>query len=161
MVFDLLEAAVDEGDGAAAGVTSKISTADEIIARLGLRPHPEGGHFRETFRAPDRGRGASTAIFFLLKAGERSHWHKVDADEGWHHYAGAALELSMSDDGHAVRRLRLGSDFGLGETPQIIVPRGVWQAARSLGSWTLVGCTVAPAFDFAGFELAPPDWQPG
>jgi uncharacterized protein len=161
VVLHLLEAAVDEGNGAAAGVTSIGSTADEIIARLGLQPHPEGGHFRETFRAPDMGRGASTAIFFLLKAGERSHWHKVDADEGWHHYAGAALELSMSEDGHAVRHLRLGSDFGIGETPQIVVPRGVWQAARSLGNWTLVGCTVAPAFDFAGFELAPPDWQPG
>jgi predicted cupin superfamily sugar epimerase len=140
-------------------------TADQIIARLGLQPHPEGGHFRETFRAPDirgaEGRGASTAIFFLLKAGERSHWHRVDADEVWHHYAGASLELAMSDDGRAVRHLRLGSDFDLGETPQIVVPRGVWQAARSLGSWTLVGCTVAPAFDFAGFELAPPDWQPG
>lgn len=139
-------------------------TADEIIARLGLQPHPEGGHFRETFRAPDAegaaGRGASTAIFFLLKAGERSHWHRVDADEVWHHYAGAALELSMSDDGHAVRHLRLGGDFGIGETPQIVVPRGIWQAARSLGNWTLVGCTVAPAFDFAGFELAPPGWQP-
>ena len=161
MVLHFLQAAVDEGDGAAAGVTPNGLTADEIIARLGLRPHPEGGHFRETFRAPGVGRGASTAIFFLLKAGERSHWHKVDADEGWHHYAGAALELSMSADGHAVRHLRLGSDFGIGETPQIVVPRGVWQAARSLGNWTLVGCTVAPAFDFAGFELAPPDWQPG
>jgi predicted cupin superfamily sugar epimerase len=140
-------------------------TGDEIIARLGLQPHPEGGHFRETFRAPDAhgaaGRGASTAIFFLLRAGERSHWHRVDADEVWHHYAGASLELSMSDDGSATRHLRLGSDFGLGETPQIVVPRGVWQAARSLGNWTLVGCTVAPGFDFAGFELAPPGWQPG
>ncbi len=140
------------------------STADEIIARLGLQPHPEGGHFRETFRAPDAqgvgGRGASTAIFFLLKAGERSHWHRVDADEVWHHYAGAALELSMSDDGRSVRHLRLGADFGISETPQIVVPRGVWQAARSLGNWTLVGCTVAPGFDFAGFELAPPGWEP-
>ena len=140
-------------------------TADEIIARLGLQPHPEGGHFRETFRASDSkgtaGRGASTAIFFLLKAGERSHWHRVDADEVWHHYAGASLELSMSDDGRGVRHMRLGCDFSLGETPQIVVPRGVWQAARSLGNWTLVGCTVAPAFDFAGFELAPPGWQPG
>jgi predicted cupin superfamily sugar epimerase len=139
-------------------------TGDEIIARLRLQPHPEGGHFRETFRAPDAkgaaGRGTSTAIFFLLKAGERSHWHRVDADEVWHHYAGAALDLSMSDDGHGVRHLLLGSDFGLGETPQIVVPRGVWQAARSLGNWTLVGCTVAPAFEFAGFELAPPGWQP-
>lgn len=140
-------------------------TADEIIARLGLQPHPEGGHFRETFRAPDAtnsgGRGASTAIFFLLKAGERSHWHRVDADEIWHHYAGAPLELSMSDDGKTTRHLRLGSNFGLLETPQGVVPRGVWQAARSLGNWTLVGCTVAPAFDFAGFELAPPGWAPG
>ena len=87
-------------------------TADEIIARLGLQPHPEGGHYRETFRAPDSGRAApSTAIYFLLKAGERSHWHRVDADEIWHHYAGAPLELSLSDDGRSVRHLRLGSDF--------------------------------------------------
>ena len=140
-------------------------TADEIIARLGLQPHPEGGHFCETFRsagaAGPGSRGASTAIFFLLRAGERSHWHRVDADEVWHHYAGAPLKLSMSDDGRTTRHLRLGSDFGLGEMPQIVVPRGVWQAARSLGNWTLVGCTVAPAFDFAGFELAPPGWAPG
>lgn len=166
MVLDLLQAAVDEGDGPAAGVTSIGSlaigsSADEIIARLGLQPHPEGGHFRETFRAAGAGRAASTAIFFLLKAGERSHWHRVDADEVWHHYAGAPLELSMSDDGRAIRHLRLGSDFDIGETPQIVVPRGVWQAARSLGHWTLVGCTVAPGFDFAGFELAPPGWRPG
>lgn len=144
-------------------------TAEEIIAQLGLRPHPEGGHYRETFRSPDSSvspapepaRGASTAIYFLLKAGERSHWHKVDADEVWHHYAGAPLELSLSDDGRIVRRLRLGSDLTLGDRPQIVVPRHVWQAARSLGAWTLVGCTVAPAFQFAGFELAPPGWQPG
>ena len=104
---------------------------------------------------------ASTAIFFLLKAGERSHWHRVDADEVWHHYAGAPLELSMSDDARATRHLRLGSDFDIGETRQIVVPRGVWQAARSLSHWTLFGCTVAPGFDFAGFELAPPGWRPG
>ena len=131
-------------------------TADEIIACLGLQPHPEGGHYRETFRAP-----ASTAIYFQLKAGERSHWHRVDADEIWHHYAGAPLELSLSDDGKGVRHLRLGTDVDLGELPQAVVPRDVWQAARSLGSWTLVGCTVAPAFRFEGFELAPPGWQPG
>lgn len=146
-------------------MTSIGLSADEIIARLGLQPHPEGGHFRETFRASDAqgagGRAASTAIFFLLKAGERSHWHRVDADEVWHHYAGASLELSMSDDEGALRHLRLGVDFDIGETPQIVVPRGVWQAARSLGNWTLVGCTVAPGFDFAGFELAPSGWQPG
>jgi predicted cupin superfamily sugar epimerase len=131
-------------------------TADEIIACLGLKPHPEGGHFVETFRAPE-----GTAIYFLLKAGERSHWHKVNADEIWHHYAGAPLELSMSDDGHAVRHLRLGTDFAIGEQPQAVVPRHVWQAARSLGAWTLVGCTVSPAFEFSGFELAPPGWAPG
>jgi uncharacterized protein len=130
-------------------------TAEEIIARLGLKPHPEGGHFVETFRAPE-----GTAIYFLLKAGERSHWHRVNADEIWHHYAGAPLELSMSDDGHAVRHLRLGTDFAIGEQPQAVVPRHVWQAARSLGAWTLVGCTVSPAFEFSGFELAPPDWSP-
>jgi len=135
-------------------------TAEEIIAQLGLRPHPEGGHFVQTFRAPGPGRGAGTAIYFLLKAGERSHWHKVDADEIWHHYAGASLELALSDDGHKQRHLRVGTDFELGELPQAVVPRGVWQAARSLGSWTLVGCTVAPAFEFRGFELAPPRWEP-
>jgi predicted cupin superfamily sugar epimerase len=140
-------------------------TADELIARLGLQLHPEGGHYRQTFRAaPSEGgtpRGASTAIYFLLKAGERSHWHRVDADEIWHHYAGAPLDLSLSDDGKQVRHLRLGSDFLIGEEPQLVVPRHVWQAARSLGSWTLVGCTVAPAFEFSGFELAPPGWAPG
>ena len=136
-------------------------TADEIIATLGLKPHPEGGHFAESFRAPDAPRGASTAIYFLLKAGERSHWHKVDADEIWHHYAGAPLELSLSADGKGVTRLRLGTDLAIGERPQGVVPRGVWQAARSLGNWTLIGATVAPAFHFEGFELAPPGWEPG
>jgi hypothetical protein len=136
-------------------------TADEIIARLGLQPHPEGGHFRETYRAPGTPRGASTAIFFLLKGTERSHWHRVaDADEVWHFYAGAPLELSLSDDGRQQRHLRLGIDLGVGELPQAVVPRNVWQAARSLGNWTLVGCTVAPAFEFSGFELAPPGWRP-
>ena len=99
-------------------------------------------------------------LSFLLKAVESSHWHRVDADEVWHHYAGAPLELRLSADGKTVRHLRLGCDFDLGETPQIVVPRGAWQAARSLGNWTLVGCTVAPGFDFAGFEMAPPGWQP-
>ncbi len=160
MVWNILQAAVDEDDGTAAGVKIGGVTAEEIIAQLGLRPHPEGGHFVETFRAPGPGRSAGTAIYFLLKAGERSHWHRVDADETWHHYAGAALELSMSDDGRSVRHLRLGSDFGIGEQPQATVPRHVWQAARSLGAWTLVGCTVAPAFEFSGFELAPPGWTP-
>ncbi len=135
-------------------------SADELIARLKLEPHPEGGHYHQTFRAADQPRGASTAIYFLLKAGERSHWHRVDADEVWHFYAGAPLELSLSEDGRKVRHLRLGTDFAVGEQPQRVVPRGVWQAARSLGSWTLVGATVAPAFLFEHFEMAPPDWKP-
>ena len=131
-------------------------TADEIIARLGLQPHPEGGHYVQTFRAPE-----GTAIYFLLKGDERSHWHKVtNADEIWHYYAGAPLELSLSEDGKSVRHVRLGKDFGVDEQPQAVVPRQVWQAARSLGAWTLVGCTVSPAFEFANFELAPPGWRP-
>jgi uncharacterized protein len=140
-------------------------TAEEIIARLGLQPHPEGGHYREVYRGTPLAEGArspGTAIYFLLRAGERSHWHRVvDADEIWHHYAGAPLELSLSEDGRSVRHLRLGTDLALGELPQGVAARNVWQAARSLGAWTLVGCTVSPAFEFAGFELAPPGWQPG
>lgn len=144
--------------------TSPLSAAG-IIARLGLEPHPEGGHFRETFRDPHRledGRSASTAIYFLLAAGEQSHWHRVDATEIWHWHAGAPLRLSLAatDAGPVEHRL-LGSDLSAGEQPQLVVPRDVWQAARSLGDWTLVGCTVAPGFEFAGFELAPPGWQPG
>ena len=135
-------------------------TADEIIAHLGMKPHPEGGHYVETFRAPGEGRSSGTAIYFLLKAGQRSHWHRVDADEIWHHYAGAPLELALSRDGRRVSHVRVGIDFDKGELPQAVVPRGVWQAARSLGPWTLVGCTVAPAFQFEGFELAPPGWEP-
>lgn len=139
-------------------------SAEEVIAQLGLKPHPEGGHYRETFRddhAPG-GRPASTAIYFLLAAGERSHWHRIDAVEVWHWHAGAPLELSLSvkDAGPVTRRL-LGPDLEAGEEPQQVVPRGCWQAAVSLGGWTLVGCTVAPGFDFSGFELAPPDWRPG
>lgn len=137
------------------------ASAQEIIALLGLMPHPEGGHFRETFRevARDGGRGASTAIYFLLAAGERSHWHRVDASEVWHWYAGAALRLHIAA-GDARQSLVLGPDLGSGERPQGVVPPFAWQAAESLGPWTLVGCTVAPAFDFAGFELAPPGWEP-
>lgn len=136
--------------------------AADIIALLGLQPHPEGGHFRETFRdaAPDGGRGSSTAIYFLLAAGERSHWHRVDAVEIWHWHAGAPLTLSVADD-KGRSDLLLGPKLHLGERPQGIVPAFAWQAAVSTGAWTLVGCTVAPAFDFAGFELAPPGWSPG
>lgn len=138
-------------------------TADEVIALLGLAPHPEGGAFRETFRdarAIDAtGRGASTAIYFLLRAGELSRWHKVDAAEIWHWHAGAPLELRIAEtDGR--REYVLGSDLRAGQRPQGIVPPGAWQQARSLGAWTLVGCTVAPAFEFARFELAPDGFEP-
>lgn len=145
------------------GDTDRASlTAEAVIALLELQPHPEGGFFRETFRetAPDGGRGASTAIYFLLRAGERSHWHKVDASEVWHWHAGAPLRLSIAAGGDR-RDLLLGPDLAAGERPQGVVPPLAWQAAESLGAWTLVGCTVAPAFDFAGFELAPPGWEPG
>jgi len=151
-------------------------SAADIIRLLDLKPHPEGGHFRETFRdapppcpPPPAGEGregarraASTAIYFLLAAGERSHWHRVDAAEAWHWYAGAPLmlELTESETG-PVRRSKLGADLAAGERPQAVVPAGVWQAAESLGDWTLVGCTVAPGFEFSGFELAPKGWAPG
>ena len=137
-------------------------TAADIIARLELKPHPEGGHFRETFRDPRTdadGRSVSTAIYFLLAHGERSHWHRIDAVEIWHYYAGAALTLQISNN-KGRRSVRLGPDLAAGEVPQAIVPPHAWQAAESTGDWTLVGCTVAPGFDFAIFELAPQGWTP-
>ncbi len=137
-------------------------SAQEIIAQLELQPHPEGGHYRETFRDPrgqDDGRAHSTAIYFLLARGERSHWHRIDAVEIWHYYAGAPLTLRIADD-DGLRTLRLGADLVAGELPQGIVPPHAWQAAESEGDWTLVGCTVAPGFDFASFELADKDWSP-
>lgn len=136
-------------------------SAEEVVALLGLAPHPEGGWFREIFRAEsEQGRrGACTSIYYLLGAGERSHWHRIDATEIWNFHAGAPLALEIADES-AHRRIVLGSDFAHGEQPQAVVPPKAWQAAASLGAWTLVGCTVAPAFDFAGFELAPPGWSP-
>jgi predicted cupin superfamily sugar epimerase len=136
--------------------------AAEIIARLELKPHPEGGHFRETFRdtrADADGRSASTAIYFLLARGERSHWHRIDAAEVWHFYAGSPLTLRIAEGG-SQRTIALGPDLAAGEVPQAVVPAQAWQAAESTGDWTLVGCTVAPGFDFAKFELAPKDWTP-
>jgi predicted cupin superfamily sugar epimerase len=137
-------------------------TAAEIIARLELKPHPEGGHFRETFRDPRldaNGRSVSTAIYFLLARGERSHWHRIDAVEVWHFYAGSPLTLQVTS-GDGTRVVRLGPDLAAGEVPQATVPANAWQAAESCGDWTLVGCTVAPGFDFAAFELAPQGWMP-
>ena len=137
-------------------------TAADIIRLLDLRPHPEGGHYRETFRdsrTDHTGRAYSTAIYFLLARGERSHWHKVDAVETWHWHAGAPLQLDIHDNG-VCTKLILGADLAAGERPQGVVPTNAWQAAASLGDWTLVGCTVAPGFEFSGFELAPADWSP-
>jgi uncharacterized protein len=137
--------------------------AADVVRLLDLAPHPEGGHFRETFRdapGPD-GRARSTAIYYLLQAGEHSHWHRVDATETWHFYAGDVLRLSISADGNAVATIQLGPDFTAGERPQAVVPAHAWQSAESLGRWTLVGCTVAPGFRFEGFEMAPPGWAPG
>ena len=133
-------------------------TADQIIAQLNLAPHPEGGHYRQTWiEDPATGRPAGTAIYFLLKAGESSHCHRVVATEIWHFYAGARLILRVAPgiagpSNDAV----LGPDLGAGEAPQLIVPKAHWQSAETMGDWTLVGCTVSPGFRFEGFELAPP-----
>jgi predicted cupin superfamily sugar epimerase len=130
--------------------------ADAVIARLRLAPHPEGGHYREYFRdlGSDGARGHATAIYFLLRAGERSNWHRVDAAEIWLHHAGGPLNLRVAEgDGERCHLLGAG-------TPAAVVPADAWQSAASVGPWTLVSCVVAPAFDFAGFELAPPGWTP-
>jgi len=136
-------------------------SAEEIIAHLALEPHPEGGWYRETFRDEPghQGRPHSTAILFLLAQGEVSHWHRIDAVETWHWYGGAPLVLKVADDA-GVQEFRLGPDLFAGEHPQAIVPAHAWQSARSLGGWSLTGCTVAPGFHFDGFELAPEGWEP-
>lgn len=132
-------------------------TSDDIIAALNMQPHPEGGHYVETYRdKPEAGgRARSTAIYFLLRAGERSHWHRVDAAEIWLWHAGAPLTLRIDD-----RDISLGPDLSAGQRPQAVVPPHAWQAAESQGAWTLVSCVVAPGFEFTGFELAAPDWSP-
>ncbi len=138
--------------------------AQEVVDRLGLERHPEGGWFRETWRHDpgDGGRGAGTAILYLLGDGEHSHWHRVDADELWHFHAGAPLALGRSpDDATPAATDLLGVDLAAGESPQLRVPAGWWQAARTTGAFTLVSCTVSPAFRFDGFELAAPDFVPG
>jgi uncharacterized protein len=142
-----------------------VLTAADVIRLLDLKPHPEGGHFRETFRDARQvagGRAASTGIYFLLAGGERSHWHRLDAAEVWHWHAGAPLTLELAaHDYGPVTRVALGADLAAAQRPQAIVPAHVWQAAASLGEWTLAGCTMAPGFEFAGFELAPEGWNPG
>ncbi len=139
--------------------------AESIIRILGLSPHPEGGHYIETWRAesPPGQRAAGSAIYYLLHARDRSAWHRVDAAETFHFYAGAPLELRIAPGAgdQPSRRHVLGRDLVAGERPQVVVPAGDWQSATSLGEWTLVGCTVSPAFEFAGFELAEPGWEPG
>lgn len=139
-----------------------MASAREIIEALGLEPHPEGGWYRETWRAeaPPGERAAGTAIYYLLEAGDVSHWHRVDAAEVWHWYAGGPLSLTVSPDGHDAESAILGPEIAAGQRPQRIVPAGWWQTATSLGAFTLVGCTVAPGFTFDGFEMAPPDWRP-
>ena len=140
------------------GITSEVETINETLR---LEPHPEGGRYAETWRAAAEpgARATGTAIYFLLTAGERSHWHRVDAAEVWHHYAGAPLLLETATAG-VVSEWVLGPDVATGARPQLVIDPGQWQAARSTGAWTLVGCTVTPGFEFAGFELAPPGWSP-
>lgn len=140
-----------------------MTDATEVIEALRMRAHPEGGWYVETWRAEALGgaRAAGSAIHYLLGAGERSHWHRIDAAEVWQYSAGDPLELRVWSAGDAAVAVhRIGGDVAAGETPQVVVPHGAWQAARPLGAWTLVGCIVAPAFEFAGFELAPPGWEP-
>ena len=139
------------------------SDAQDIIQTFGMAPHPEGGWYVETFRAPSvpGARSAVTAIYFLLQEGQRSHWHRVDASEIWLWHAGSPIRLQLSPDGQQTDAILLGPDTAAGERPQAIVQIGVWQSAESTGTWSLVSCIVAPAFEFAGFTLAPPGWSPG
>ena len=139
-----------------------MTTAKQLITMLGLEPHPEGGWYRETWRAETEGRerAAGTAIYYMLEAGDYSHWHRVDAAEIWHWYAGGPLSLTVSENGHDAQSMHLGPEIATGQRPQFIVPPGAWQTATSLGPWTLCGCTVSPGFEFSGFEMAPPDWRP-
>lgn len=149
-----------------------LQPAREMVERLGLKPHPEGGHYRETFRSALRVRAAGdpadrdacTSVLFLLQAGEVSAWHQVDADEVWCWHGGAPLELSIAHGarGEGAREKHLlGIDVAAGQSPQATVPAHAWQAARSTGAWSLVGCVVAPGFEFRGFRIAPEGWEPG
>ena len=138
-------------------------SAQDVIATLKMQRHPEGGWYVQSFRDEETPgeRAASTAIYYLLPAGEVSHWHRVDAVEVWHWYGGAPLNLSISTDGKTTTTHVLGNDLIMGQRPQVVIPRHAWQSSVSTGAWTLVGCTVAPGFRFAGFEMAAPGWVPG
>jgi predicted cupin superfamily sugar epimerase len=144
-------------------MNKSLTEAERLVRELELTPHPEGGHYRETYRdASGSGtRAHSTAIYFLLQAGEASRWHRVDAAEVWHYYKGAALELKIAEEGGPTQRFVLGADIARDERPQVVVPPRAWQSARSLGDFTLVGCTVAPGFEFSKFELAQDGFDPG
>ena len=137
-------------------------TSDDVIRILGLEPHPEGGHYRQVYEhvPTDGGRGFMNSIYFLLRAGDRSHWHRLDAPEIWSYHAGSPVTVSVWIEGRPVETHRLGNNLATGERPQVMVPAGAWQAGESLGDWSLIGCVVAPAFQFSGFELAPRDWSP-
>lgn len=137
-------------------------SASEIIKLLNLQRHPEGGWYAETFRdeAQINGRAAGTAIYYLLEAGDVSAWHRVDAAETWHWYAGGPMAITLSQTGKGATPHQLGPDLRAGQRPQLVVPAHCWQTAESLGAWTLVGCTVAPGFEFSSFEMAPPNWRP-
>jgi len=142
-------------------------TAEDLIAALQLAPHPEGGWYRETFRssAEPGERAAATAVYYVMQAGQRSHWNRIDADEMWLWHAGDPLDLTIVDsDGAPMRTIRLGGRVGEGEQPQVVIPAGQWQTAEPVApgeaGYTFLSCVVAPAFEFAGFELAPPGWEP-
>ncbi len=139
-----------------------MTSAQELIKKLGLKPHPEGGHYTQTFRDEAADTVHSTAIYYLLQKGECSHWHRVHGSaEIWHYYAGDPLDLSISTDGEEITTQSLGPNILGNELPQIIIPAGHWQSAECNGEWTLVGCTVAPGFEFENFEMAASDWRPG
>lgn len=138
-------------------------TAAEVVAALGMEPHPEGGYFKETFRTetPHGSRGLMTSIYYMPPQEHPSRWRAIDADEVWNFHAGAPLTLYVSSDGQTIETCRLGSNFGAGETPQAVVPKGAWARVESHGGWTLMGAAVAPAFVFEGFRMAPEGWMPG
>lgn len=135
--------------------------ANEIVRLLNMAPHPEGGHYAETYRAAGDGRAVMTANYYLLEADQVSAWHRVNAEEAWLWHAGGPLTLTLSPpDGKGAASLVLGPDLRAGQRPQALIPAHHWQTAETLGHWTLLSCVVAPGFEFSGFTLAPPGWRP-